>query len=85
MGHVDTLAYETWPQYDEDLLAESTIEVPVQINGKVRSKVHVPADADQAAVLAAAKADAKIAEQLAGKAIVKEVYVPGRLVNFVAK
>ncbi|MBX3426273.1 MAG: leucine--tRNA ligase [Pirellulales bacterium] len=85
LGHVDSLAYEPWPQYDEALLAEATIEVPVQINGKVRSKVHVPADASQAAVLDAAKADAKIAEQLAGKQIVKEVYVPGRLVNFVVK
>ena len=85
LGHVDSLAYEPWPQYDEAPLAESTIAVPVQINGNVRSKIHVPADAAQGAVLAAAKADGKIAEQLAGKGIVKEVYVPGRLVNFVVK
>ncbi len=83
LGHAKTLAYEPWPAYDDSLLVESTVELPVQINGKVRSKITVAADADQQAVLAAAKADPKVADYLAGKQIVKEIVIPGRLVNIV--
>jgi leucyl-tRNA synthetase len=85
LGHAKTLAYEPWPKHDESLLVESTNELPVQVNGKVRSKITVPADADQATALAAAKADPKVADYLAGKQIVKEIVIPGRLVNFVTK
>jgi leucyl-tRNA synthetase len=85
LGHGDTLAYAPWPKYDESLLAESTIELPVQINGKVRAKINVPADADAATVLAVAKQEPRIADLIAGKQIVKEVVVPGRLVNIVVK
>ena len=85
LGHQKTLAYEPWPKYDETLLVESTIEIPVQINGKVRSKITVAADADKATILAAAKQDAKIATYIAGKQIVQEIVIPGRLVNFVIK
>jgi len=85
LGHTRSLAYEPWPTYDEALLKEESIEVPVQVNGKVRSKIQVPPDADQAALEAAARADEKIAEQLAGKTVVKVIIVPGRLVNFVVK
>jgi len=59
--------------------------VPVQVNGKLRSLIRVPAAADKAAIEAAARADARIDELLAGKTIVKIVVVPGRLVNFVVK
>jgi leucyl-tRNA synthetase len=85
LGHSETLAYAPWPTYDESVLFEKTIEIPVQINGKVRGKVTVPAEADQATVLAIAKADPKIAGLLAGKTIVMEKYVPGRLVSFAIK
>jgi leucyl-tRNA synthetase len=85
LGHGDSLAYGPWPAYDESLLVESSLELPVQINGKVRGKITVAVDADQAAVIAAAKSDPRIAEQLAGKAIVKEIYVAGRLVSFVVR
>ncbi|QDT67639.1 Leucine--tRNA ligase [Planctomycetes bacterium MalM25] len=85
LGHSDSLAYEPWPEFDEAHLKQDTIELPVQIKGKVRSKIQVPADADQAAILAAAKADPKIAEQIAGKEMIKEIVVPGRLVNLVVK
>jgi leucyl-tRNA synthetase len=85
LGHGESLAYAPWPKYDESQLVESSLELPVQINGKVRGKITVAVDADQAAVMAAAKSDPKIAEQLAGKAIVKEIYVAGRLVSFVTK
>jgi leucyl-tRNA synthetase len=83
LGHTQTLAYEPWPKHDEALLVESTIELPVQVNGKVRSKITVPADADNGAILLAAKADAKVADHINGKKIMKEIVVPGRLVNIV--
>ncbi len=85
LGHGDTLAYQPWPQYDESKMAESTIEVPVQINGKLRAKIQVPVDADQAAIQAAAEQDETIARNLEGKNVVKTIVVPGRLVNFVVK
>jgi leucyl-tRNA synthetase len=59
--------------------------LPVQINGKIRGKITVPAGADQTTVMAAAKADPRIAEQLASKTLIKEIVVPGRLVSFVIK
>jgi leucyl-tRNA synthetase len=85
LGHPKTLAYEAWPKYDESLLVESTIEMPVQINGKVRSKITVPADADNGAILLAAKADPKVADYIRGRQILKEIVVPGKLVNIVVK
>src|SRR5262249_41164466 len=87
LGHAKTLAYEPWPSVDERFLKEDTVEIPVQINGKLRGKITVPAAAanDQAALEAAAKADPKVAELLTGKTIVKAVIVPGRLVNFVIR
>ena len=63
----NTLAYEPWPTFDEALIKEDTIEVPVQINGKLRGRIQVPADTDAAALEAAARGDPKIAELLAGK------------------
>ena len=72
----ETLAYEPWPQYDESLLVEATVELPVQINGKLRGKIVVPADADERR-RARRRPMPKIAEQLAGKTIVMEKYVAG--------
>jgi len=85
LGHNTTLAYERWPQADPQWLKDDQIEVPVQINGKLRAKILVPADCDKDALEQAARADEKIAEQLAGKQIVKTIVVPGRLVNLVVK
>jgi len=85
LGHGKTLAYEPWPGYDEAAIRESSIEVPVQILGKLRSKVVVAADADDATLEAAARADEKIAPLLEGKTIVKTIIVPKRLINFVVK
>jgi leucyl-tRNA synthetase len=85
LGHAQSLAYEPWPQYDEALLKDDTIEIPVQINGKLRGRIVVAAGADQAILEAAARADEKIAELLAGKTIVKTIIVPGKMVNFVVK
>jgi leucyl-tRNA synthetase len=85
LGHETTLAYAPWPKHDENQLVEDTIELPVQVSGKLRGRVRVPADAGKDAVLAAAKDDPAVARYLEGKNIVKEVYVPGRLVNLVVK
>jgi leucyl-tRNA synthetase len=85
LGHQTTLAYEPWPTFDETALREDTIEVPVQINGKLRWRIQVPAGIDKAALEAAARADAKVVELLAGKTVVKTIVVPERMVNFVVK
>ncbi|MEK6259241.1 MAG: leucine--tRNA ligase [Planctomycetota bacterium] len=85
LGHTTTLAYEPWPTWDEQHLIETEVEIPVQINGKLRGKVKVPVNADQPTLEAAAKSDATIASQLEGKTIVKTVVIPGRMVNFVVK
>jgi leucyl-tRNA synthetase len=83
LGHDDSLAWEAFPVADPALLVDDTVEIPVQVNGKVRGKVVVPADADQAAIEAAARADDRIARLLDGKTVRRVVVVPGRMVNFV--
>ena len=85
LGHEDSLAYESWPSYDEAAILENVLEIPVQIQGKVRTKLEVPADTDQATLETMAREDAKVIELLADKDIVKVVVVPGRLVNFVVR
>lgn len=76
---------QEWPSWDENRCVDETIEIVLQINGKVRSKTTVPASADKERTLTAAKADAKLAAALEGKTIVKEIVVPGKLVNFVIR
>jgi leucyl-tRNA synthetase len=83
LGHGESLAYEPWPTFDPDAVREATVEIPVQVNGKVRGRVTVPVDAPEAEVKAAARAHPRIAELLAGKTIVKDKVVPGRMVFFV--
>jgi leucyl-tRNA synthetase len=85
LGHKESLAYEPWPQFDPALAKEDTIEVPVQINGKLRAKITVAPDADKAQLESTARADEKVRDLLSGKQIVKVIIVPGRLVNFVIK
>src|SRR5437764_14371744 len=85
LGHDSTLAYEPWPTFDEALTKDAQIEIPVQILGKLRGKVIVPAGSDQAVLIAAARDDARIAELLKDKEVVKTIVVPGKLVNFVVK
>ncbi len=79
------IAETAWPVFDPAKCVESTVEIAVQVNGKVRSRVQIAADAAQNDVLAIAKADEKIAEMLQGMQIIKELYVPGKLVNIVVK
>ena len=80
-----TINDQTWPEYEEAKCVDDQVEIVVQINGKVRSKLVIPVDAAQDDVLAAAKDDEKIVAQLAGKTIVKELYVKGKLVNIVVR
>jgi leucyl-tRNA synthetase len=85
LGRPAPVSLAAWPAVEEKWLKDDTVEIPVQIQGKLRGRVVVPADTDADAMKAAAAADPKIAELLAGKQIVKVVAVPGRLVNFVVK
>jgi leucyl-tRNA synthetase len=83
LGHTSTLAYEPWPTFDPALLKDDEIEVPVQINGKLKARVLVAAEATGPELEAAAKNDPKIVGLLEGKPIRKTIVVPGKLVNFV--
>ncbi len=85
LGHTETIAYESWPTYDEAKTADDEIEVIVQINGKLRGKILVPVDMDKNEVLALAKADEKVAAAIEGKTVVKEIVVPNKIVNIVIK
>ena len=85
LGHENTLAYEPWPKFIESYTKDNEVEVPVQIMGKVRGRITVPADIKKDDLEALAKADERVQELLAGKQIVKTIVVPGRLVNFVVK
>ena len=85
LGHEKTLAYEPWPKFDPEAVREDTVEIPVQINGKLRARIAVPTGTDAATMEQAAKDDPRIAELLAEKTVVKCVVVPGRMVNFVIK
>jgi leucyl-tRNA synthetase len=85
LGHAESLARAPWPAFDPALTIDETIEVAVQVSGKTRGQVRVAPDAPQADVEAAARADAAIARHLEGKQLVKVVYVPRRILNFVAK
>ncbi len=79
-----SIAFETWPAYDESLTIDATIEIPVQINGKVRSRIQISPDATQEQMTAAAMADERIRQELSGKTVRKTIVVPGRMVNIVA-
>jgi len=85
LGHQETLSYEPWPTYEEALTQDDVLEIPVQIQGKVRAKLAVPADTDQAALEELARNDENVLQWLEGKEIVKVIVVPKRLVNFVVK
>ncbi len=79
------LSLQPWPQYEESKTVDAQTEIGVQINGKLRGTVIIPTDAQKEEVFAIAKADTRIASLTEGKTFVKEIYVPGRVVNFVVK
>jgi len=83
LGHTATISFEPWPVHDEAKLARDTIVIAVQVNGKLRGQIEVPADAAEDVIKAAARADDKVAPFLDGKPIKREIYVKGKLVNLV--
>ncbi|MBT8399615.1 MAG: leucine--tRNA ligase [Rhodothermia bacterium] len=84
LGHAKTIAFESWPDYDQELVKAQTIVIPVQVNGKVRGSLSVAPDQQKEAVLAAAREDENVARHLEGKTVRREIYVPGKIVNLVA-
>ncbi len=85
LGNQDMIAHSSWVQYDESKCVENTVEIALQVNGKLKSKLMIPADVAKDEVLALAKNNEKIKEILADKTIVKEIYVPGKIVNIVVR
>ncbi len=85
LGGEGLLAIATWPEFDEAKTIDATIEVPVQICGKLRATITIAKDSTAEEAIAVAKADAKVLEFLDGKNIIKEIYVPGKIINIVAK
>ncbi|WP_462411259.1 leucine--tRNA ligase [Neobacillus sp. Marseille-QA0830] len=84
LGHEGTISYQAWPAYDEAKLVENEVEIVIQVNGKVKTKVKVPTDASKEALEGIAMEDDRIKEQIEGKTIRKVITVPGKLVNIVA-
>ncbi len=85
LGHTESVHLQTWPQWDAELAKEDEITIVVQVNGKVRERFNAPADVDSETAIATAKALPGVQKYTEGKNIIKEIYVPGKLVNIVAK
>src|SRR5271170_7771489 len=85
LGEKGNLLKAPWPKYDAALAKEEELEIPVQVNGKLRSRIVVPADATEDFVIERALADEKVQSAITGKQIVKTIYVPGKLVNLVVR
>jgi len=85
LGEKSSLLRAPWPKYDPDLAKEEEIEIPVQVNGKLRSRILVPADAAEELILERVLADSKTQAAIRGKQIIKKIVVPGKLVNIVVR
>ena len=85
LGYGGQIAHAQWPVYEEAKCQESTVEIAVQVNGKVKARLQVAAGIAKEDALAAAKAQPAVAQALEGKTLVKEIYVPGKLVNLAVK
>ncbi len=83
LGHETAVVNERWPKVDESALVQDTVEIVVQVNGKLRSRITIPVGADEAAVREAALADEQVRKFVAGKPVGKVIVVPGKLVNIV--
>ena len=79
------LSEQSWITYDEKFCVDETIEIVVQVNGKIKAKLNIVPDTDKDSVIAMALADEKVKEFTDGKTIIKQIYVPNKLVNIVAK
>ena len=85
LGHKDLCSLSAWPEYDEAKTVDNTVEVAVQICGKLRATIELPINCDKDAAIAAAKADERVAPFVEGKTVVKEIFVPNRIVNIVVR
>ena len=85
LGETGLLSVAPWPQYDESKTVESTVEMAVQVNGKLKGTIKLAADADKQAAIDAALAEEKVQHAIEGKQIVKQIVVPGKIVNIVVK
>ncbi|KAL3922740.1 MAG: hypothetical protein SGILL_002043 [Bacillariaceae sp.] len=85
LGNTESLAYHSWVEYDEALCVDDEITMGVQVNGKARGEITIPADAEEDAAVSAAKDVDKVKKQIEGKDIKKIIYVPGRILNIIAK
>ena len=85
LGHTSTISYESWPTYDESMLVDETVEMAIQVNGKLRSKITVNKDEDQDVVKEMALSQDNIKAHTEGKNIVKVIVVPNKIVNIVVK
>ena len=85
LGHNDTITYEKWPEYDETKIVEDEVEIPVQINGKVKATISVPVDLTEAEIKEIVHKNENISNLTNGKTIVKEIYVKNKIYNIVVK
>ena len=85
LGETDLLSLHTWPDFDESKTVDSTLEIAVQINGKVKTKVHLPVDCEKEEALRVAMADTKVQNATAGKNVVKSIVIPNKIINIVVK
>ena len=85
LGHDNSLAYAPWVKHDESLCVDDTVKMGVQVNGKARGEIEVAVDVDQDSAVALAWQQEKVKAQLDGKDIKKIIFVPGRILNFIAK
>ena len=85
LGYVNSIAYEPWPEFDENLAKENLINFAIQVNGKLRANIEIDANAEKEDVLFQSKENERIKAYLDGKELIKEIYVPGRLINLVEK
>ena len=82
LGGTDSVFHASWPEFDEEAMKDDEVEIAVQVNGKTRAVISLPADIAKDAAIAAGKE--AVADRLSGT-IVKEIYVPGRIINLVCK
>jgi leucyl-tRNA synthetase len=85
LGHKESICSAPWPMYDPELAKESELTIAVQVNGRLRDKITVPADAAEAAVKEKALASDKVKANIEGKQVVKQIYIPQKLLNIVVK
>ena len=85
LGHAETISYESWPQFDEELIQLDEVTIAVQVNGKLRANINIDKDSDEKDVVAEALSLDNVEKYTSDGNIVKTIYVPNRLLNFVVK